>query len=152
MKRFKNFAISMLILALLLTLGYGYYRYIDYYYGQQFYKECSLSSEKDAYSFKKNAPLSVPVSVKNQSRTALTSSNNYFLSYRLLDENGTVIDPNGGERTPVDIDPFRTDSVALGFQVPNPGAYQLVIDVVRDGYYWYGDLGGTTLTVKVTVE
>ncbi len=152
MKRLKNFAISIIILALLLVLGYGYYRYTDYYYGHQFYKECTITSEKDSYSFSENGDLSIPVSIDNHSRNSLKENNNYFLSYHLFDKNGKMVDADGGDRTPLSIDPFRTQDLSLAFSVPKPGSYQMVVDIVREGYYWYSDLGGETLSLNVTVE
>ena len=151
MKKVKSFFITICILAVLLVLGYGYYRYTNYYYGQQFYKGCIITTEADSYTFSDGDSLSIPVTIKNHSRVSLTKNNNYYLSYHLLDASGKELD-NNGIRTPLNADPFRIETLSMDFEVPEDGSYQLVIDVVRDGYYWHGDLGGKTTTVSITVK
>lgn len=151
MKKIKSFFITICIAAVLLLLGYGYYRYTNYYYGSQFYKECAITTEKDSYAFSGKDKLSIPVTVKNPSRVSLTQSNNYFLSYHLLDASGKELDRDG-ERTPLNVAPFRSETLSMDFQVPDSGSYQLEIDVVRDGYYWHEDLGGNTITIAVSVK
>jgi hypothetical protein len=151
MNRFKHFLITLGILAILLFFGYCYYRYTNFYYGEQFYKDCTLTTQQDAYTFAQGDPLSIPVTVKNHSRVSMTTSSNYYLSYHLLDENGKELDVES-VRTDLEIAPFRSQEVSLSFQVPGPGTYQLEADVVREGYYWYADLGGNPITVTVTVR
>lgn len=151
MKKVKSFFITLCIVAVLLLLGYGYYRYTNYYYGKQFYAECSIKTEQDSYNFSSGDTLAIPVTVKNPSRISLTQSNNYFLSYHLLDASGKELEADG-ERTPLNVDPFRSETLSMDFEVPESGSYQLEIDVVRDGYYWHGDLGGKTTTISVTVN
>lgn len=151
MKRLKTFIISLVILCVLLVLGYGYYRYTNYYYGQQFYKECLISSKSDSYVFSDGEKLEIPVFVDNNSRNTLKSSNNYYLSYHLLDESGKELD-HDGLRTPLGAGAFSSQEVAMGFEIPKPGAYQLEVDIIREGYYWHGDLGGKTLKLNIMVE
>lgn len=151
MKKIKSFFITICIAAVLLLLGFGYYRYTNYYYGAQFYKECAIITEKDSYTFSGRDKRNIPVTVKNPSRVSLTQSNNYFLSYHLLDASGKEVDRDG-ERTPLNVDPFRSETLSMDFQVPEPGSYQLEIDVVRDGYYWHEDLGGKTTTISIFVK
>ncbi len=151
MKKAKNFCISIGILAVLLILGYGYYRYTNYYYGEQFYKDCTITTTEDSYTFSKGDNLSIPVTVDNNSRDSLTKTSNYYLSYHLLDASGKELDKDG-LRTDLNAAPFRSETLSMDFEVPEAGSYQLEIDVVRDGYYWHKDLGGKTTTVSVTVQ
>ena len=151
MKKVKSFFITICILAVLAVLGYGYYRYTNYYYGQQFYKSCTIITEADSYTFSNGDSLSIPVTVRNQSRVSFTENNNYYLSYHLLDASGKELDMDG-IRTPLNADPFRSETLSMNFKVPEEGSYRLEIDLVRDGYYWHGDLGGKTMTVSVTVK
>lgn len=151
MKKTKSFFILICVLAVLLVLGYGYYRYTNYYYGEQFYKGCTITTAEDSYTFSKGDTLSIPVTVDNHSRESLTKSNNYALSYHLLDASGKELDDEG-VRTDLNAAPFHSDTLSMDFEVPEAGSYQLEIDVVREGYYWHEDLGGKTITVSVTVN
>lgn len=151
MKKLKKLLIVLCILAIFLVLGYGYYRYTDYYYGKQIYMNCKISSEKTAYEFSKDDKLVIPITIDNQSRSALQESDSYFVSYHLLDMEGNVVEKDG-ERTPINIPPFRSAEVPMAFYVLEPGDYQLKIDVLREGRYWHEELGGSTYTVTVSVK
>lgn len=150
MKKVKSFIITLGIVAALLVLAYGYYRYTNYYYGEQFYKDCTITVEEDSYTFSKGETLTIPVTVDNHSRVSLSQKNNYFLSYRLYDASGKEI--ADGERTEINVAPFQSDTIPMIFEVPEAGDYRLEIDVVREGYYWHKDLGGKTAEVSVTIK
>lgn len=151
MKKVLRFLIPICTIAVLLILGYGYYRYTNYYYGNQVYAECDIITEEDSYTFSGEGMFSIPVTVKNPSRVALTESNRYYLSYHLLDASGNMLDIDGAW-TPLNVNPFRNESVSMNFIAPQPGSYQMKIDILRDGYYWHEDLGGKTTTISVTIN
>lgn len=146
----KKLLILLFILAFV-AFGIGYYKYTQYYYGTQCYQEFTIDTQMDSYTFPYRQTLSIPVSLGNNSRNSVDTSNGYYLSYHLLDKDGKEL-VHDGIRTILDVAPFSGQDVEMSFEVPEPGTYTLVIDVLKEGSLWFEDGGGTVKKVTVVVE
>ena len=76
------------------------------------------------------------------------------LSYHWLDRFGNVLVWEGLRVLPDEpVAPGTRLRLELPIAAPMPpGSYRLVLDVVDEGRLWFGELGGRTLDVDVTVE
>lgn len=147
----KKKLLILLFIVALAAFGFGYFKYTQYYYGSKCYQEFSIETEKASYTFNYAQTLTIPVSLGNTSRTSVDTSNGFYLSYHLLDENGKEL-VYDGIRTIIDVAPFSKQDVEMSFEVPEPGTYTLVIDVLDEGELWFENGGGTVKEVTVTVK
>jgi hypothetical protein len=76
------------------------------------------------------------------------------LRNRWLRSDGTLLsDKDGRSRFPYDLEPGDTAGVSLEITAPeNPGEYLLELDVVQEGFAWFGDRGSETLRQSLKVE
>lgn len=146
----KKLPILLFIIAFL-AFGFFYYKYTQYYYGDKCYQEFVIETEKDSYTLDYAPSFSIPVSLENNSRTSVDTSNNYYLSYHLLDENGNEL-VHDGILTVVDVGPFSSQDVEMAFQIPEPGTYTLVLDMLQEGVLWFENNGGTVKNITITVK
>ena len=72
---------------------------------------------------------------------------------RWLKADGSVLtDEDASARIPFDMEPGDTAGLALNVSAPNnPGEYVLELDVVQEGFAWFGARGSQTLRTNVKV-
>jgi hypothetical protein len=96
-----------------------------------------------------------PLRLKNagQKRWSSEASPPVFLSYHLLDGEGTLIRfDNPRTRLPGNINPGRQVSLNLRIRSPlEAGSYRLELDLLREGEGWFADGGSPTLDIEVEV-
>lgn len=147
----KKKLLILLFIVALAAFGFGYFKYTQYYYGEKCYQEFVIETQKDSYTFDYAPALSIPVSLKNNSRTSVDTSNGFYLSYHLLDANGKEL-VYDGIRTIIDVGPFSEQDVEMSFEVPEPGTYTLILDVLDEGELWFEKGGGTVKEISITVK
>lgn len=147
----KKKLLILLFIAALLVFGVFYYKYTQYYYGDKCYQEFVIETEQDAYTIDYTAASTIPVHLENPSRNSVDTSNGYYLSYHILDENGNEI-VHDGVQTIIDVGPFSTQDVEMTFEVPAPGTYTMVVDVLKEGVLWFESGGGTVKNITITVK
>ncbi len=147
----KKKLLIILFVVAFIAFGIGYYKYTQYYYGAKCYQEFSIKTEEDTYTVNYAPAMAIPVSLDNPSRNAIDSSNSYYLSYHLLDADGKEIETDGC-RTPIDVNPFSTQDLEMSFEVPEAGTYILVLDIVKEGEFWFENMEGQPTEITVTVK
>jgi hypothetical protein len=86
--------------------------------------------------------IAVEAKVKNKMYYVLGSKDNYFISYHIYDENGKIVQFDNPRTDIQDIEPGNADYVEINIQAPaEKGRYKLIIDIVKEGEYWFKDRG-----------
>lgn len=96
---------------------------------------------------------SVMVRVKNTGNKILSSEQNYFLSYHLLDRNGKkLIFDNIRTKIP-ELQPGEVKDISMRVQAPlKAGKYIIEADVVQEGVTWLKEKGNETAKGKLIVK
>lgn len=120
------------------------------YFNENRYWE--IDSELTSMTIEKGQPLSVNTVIKNKMYYVISSDDNYFISYHMNRENGvTYIFEN--PRTTIDaIDPGHEREVSLRINAPlEAGKYEIEIDIVKEGEYWFKERGERPGVIYLTV-
>lgn len=97
--------------------------------------------------------IEITVGLKNKTNYNLDSRDRYFLSYHLLDAEGNMLKFDNPRTNLPLITPGKSVNIPMQVQIPKmPGEYQIEIDVVQEGVFWYKDKGNKTAIGKLIVE
>lgn len=82
--------------------------------------------------------IQVKAKVKNKMYYVMSSKDNYFISYHLYSESGSLIEFENPRINIEDIEPGWADDVEIQIKAPSEkGKYKIVIDIVKEGEYWF---------------
>lgn len=97
--------------------------------------------------------IKIEVKIKNKTSYNLDSSQNYFLSYHLLDSKGKTIKYENKRTSLSNILQGRVTNVELIVSVPKTaGEYKLEIDMVKENKFWYKNRGNRTAITTLIVK
>jgi len=96
--------------------------------------------------------LTLPYEVVNRTREAWRAVDGWAIGYHLFDEpTGTLV--VDGARTPVDLAPGESCTVALQIEMPaEPGEYNVYVSVMREHVAWFYEQGWPFLFIDVAVN
>jgi len=140
--------LSVALLFLYNTLAVKYYGDTSIYHVGIQPKETSIS-----FVFGSDSSVTTPVVLSNHTRMALTSQNNIFLTYHLLDSQNNMISRDN-KRTNIDVlNPYASETVQMIIDGSiEPGDYILEIDLVEEQVAWFSDMGNPIALVSLHVE
>lgn len=116
------------------------------------YKSIILSTEMSSLEFDRGGrDFTIPVRVQNGSDANLFSSNDFYLTYHVLDVNGNVTRWDN-ERTEINVLKGGEEEIEVIGTAPNEaGNYRLTIDIVKEGVEWYSSQGMDVVTIFIKV-
>ncbi len=151
---FMKFKLILIIVLLFSILSIWLYAaLITPYYSSSIYNvEIKPSTNELTYSVSDKSQ-AVAVTLCNHSRKIVSSENNVFLSYHILNQNGDIVSyENVRTRLPL-IGPFSDYIVDMLFDVPTePGLYTLTVDLVEEGVTWFEAKGNYTSRIQLQVN
>lgn len=116
----------------------------------------SIKASQSEYEF--GAELSeyvIPVVVENRANRMLVSTDDQrcFLSYHVYDEDGTLL-AYDNRRTEFINRIFSGKSAEEEIRITGlePGEYQIVLDVVKEGVAWFSENGADCDTIRLMVQ
>lgn len=97
--------------------------------------------------------LMIDIKIRNNKIETISSKNDEFITYHLLDESNKLIAYDNIRTQIPDVEPGRTKDVVLHVDIPSvSGNYKVRIDIVKENAYWYEDKGNRPAEVKLFVK
>jgi len=91
--------------------------------------------------------------IKNKMYYVMGSDDQYFLSYHIYDETGNLIQFENPRTYLEGIEPGSTENIDLQIKaLMGKGKYRIVIDVVKEGGYWFAEKGESPGVLYLTVD
>ena len=123
------------------------------YYSRNFYNVQITTDKTEITLSKSEESATFDVSLINNSRKFITSADNVFLAYHIVDANGADIFYEGARHNIPDIRPFNKQE-AIPMTVLNldrPGEYIVQLDLVEEGVTWFSMKGNPMREIKLTI-
>ena len=128
------------------------FAYVIYcYIGENRYYE--ISTEDIIHiNAEKGQKISLNAIIKNKMYYVMSSENNYFISYNIYEDNGEIYTFENS-RTVIDpIESGAKGNVLIEILAPlKEGNYKIEIDIVKEGEYWFKDLGDKPCIIYLSV-
>lgn len=135
-KQYKQSLLAMTVIIYVSVLVIVAFKYINanrYWEISGFDTNITSESGQDVH---------VKASLKNKMYYVLGSKENYFISYHLYSENGSLIQYDNLRTNIEDIEPGGSEDVEVQIKAPTEkGKYKIKIDIVKEGEYWFEDRG-----------
>lgn len=151
MRKMKKLITGFLIL-ISICLMYGNYLLVTGYYDSNYY-DVDITSDVDEIVFDaESLSETATIHIKNSTRKILSSQNNIFLSYHLLDKDGGMVQWDMQRFNLSTINPYNSGSLTIDIAKPEQaGEYKVEVDLVEEGVCWFGAKGNETLILKLCI-
>ena len=114
--------------------------------------DIGVSSQIAQISAGKGQVITISLNLKNNTLNTFSSAVDCYLCYHILDNNGNVFERNGVRSKLKSLYPGQEQSQDMIVKTPNMvGKYKLVIDPVREKYFWFSERNYKPLTIDFNV-
>jgi len=146
----RKSTVTILLLIFFAVLLYFYKISVSAYYTKDNYIVELISDTKEIVFQEQEDYVNVNVTIKNKTRNVISSQDDVFLSYHLLDSEGNTLTWDF-PRSYIDaIDPFDQAIIPVTVERPaEPGKYIIEIDVVVEGKYWLKERSERSLVIEM---
>ena len=149
----KKKLITLVLIIASVGLLYVYNSFINRYYNSSYYNVEITADVSEVLFENTDTGRTINIQLNNNSRRILSSENNVYLAYHLLDSNENLIEYDMPRTSLSKINPFNDSIFPMNISRPSqPGEYIIVIDLVEEGVCWFSDKGNETLVLRTLVQ